>query len=222
MVWLLLVGLIGLALFLIWHFAFNRKAKATASDYGLTWGEKIGWGKIGKSFLLAFLVGLAAYITLVVSSSLFNVDYRFWLFSVKPMSLLQFRIFLSYLIPFFIYFVILGLVLNGQLRPTRKGTEMSMASEMAINVALLLVGIMGLLAFQYIPLLMGGTLTLHASGDNVLLTIVLVEFLPMLTIVALVYTYFFRKTAHIYTGAFLSSLLVTWILVASQATFVAL
>ena len=222
MVWLFLVGLIGLALFLIWHFVFNRKAKATAHDYGLTWGEKIGWAKIGKSFLLAFLVGLAAYVTVVISGWLFNVDFRFWIFNVKHMSLIQFRIFLSYLIPFFIYFVILGLVLSGQLRPTRKGTEMSLASEMAINVGLLLVGIAGLLAFQYIPLLMGGTLNLHTTGDNVLLTIHLLAFLPMLTIVALVYTYFFRRTAHIYTGAFLSTLLVTWIIVASQAIFVAL
>jgi hypothetical protein len=221
MVWLFLVGLIGLVLFLIWHFAFNRKAKATASDYGLKWGPKLDWAKIGKSFLLAFLVALAAYITLLLSG-LFNVDYRIWIFNIKPMSLLQFRVFWSYFIPFLIYFIILGLVVNGQLRPTRKGEAMSMKSEMAINVGLLLLGIMGLLAFQYIPLLMGGTLNLHQTSDNVLLTNVLPQFLPMLTIVALVYTYFFRKTAHIYVGAFLCAILVTWILVASQPIFVAM
>jgi pimeloyl-ACP methyl ester carboxylesterase len=220
--WLLLVGLIALVLFLIWHFGFNRKAKATASDYGLTWGKKIGWAKIGKSFLLAFLVGLAGYVTLVLSGWLFNVDFRFWVFSVKPMSLLQFRIFLYYLIPFFIYFVILGLVLNGQLRPTRKGKEMSLGSEMVINVALLVVGFIGLLAYQYIPLLTGGTLSIGTTSDNILFTIMAFQLLAMFTMVALVYTYFFRKTAHIYTGALLSALLVTWILVASQVTYVLL
>ncbi len=54
---------------------------------------------------------------------------------MKPMSPIQFRMFLSYLIPFIVYFIILGLVLNGQLRPTRKGMGMSLGSEMAINVA---------------------------------------------------------------------------------------
>ncbi len=216
--WLLLVGLIALALFLIWHFAFNRKAKATASDYGLTWGTKIGWSEIGKSFLLALLVVLAGYITLVLSSWLFNVDFRFWLFNAKPMSLLQFRIFLQYLIPFLIYFIILGLVLNGQLRPTRKGVEMGQGSEMAINWALMVVGLLGLLGYQYIPLLINGTL---AITNEALFTIHAIQFLPMFTIVALIYTYFFRKTAHIYVGVFLCTLLVTWIIVASQAIFVA-
>jgi hypothetical protein len=138
------------------------------------------------------------------------------------MSLLQFRIFLSYLIPFFIYFVILGLVLNGQLRPTRKGKEMSLGSEMVINVALLVVGFIGLLAYQYIPLLTGGTLSIGTTSDNILFTIMAFQLLAMFTMVALVYTYFFRKTAHIYTGALLSALLVTWILVASQVTYVLL
>jgi pimeloyl-ACP methyl ester carboxylesterase len=219
LVWLLLVGLIAVALFLIWHFAFNRKAKATASDYGLTWGKNLDWTKIGKSFLLAFLVAFAGYLTLVFSAWLFTVDFRYWLFAVKPMSPIQFRMFLSYLIPFIVYFIILGLVLNGQLRPTRKGMEMSLGSEMAINVGLLVLGFIGLIAFQYIPLLMGGTLALRSE---ILFSIILFQFLPIMTIVALAYTYFYRKTGHIYVGAFLCAMLVTWIIVASQATFIAL
>jgi hypothetical protein len=127
--------------------------------------------------------------------------------------------FLSYLIPFIVYFIILGLVLNGQLRPTRKGMEMSLGSEMAINVALLVLGFVGLIAFQYIPLLMGGTLALRSE---ILFSIILFQFLPIMTIVALAYTFFYRKTGHIYVGAFLCAMLVTWIIVASQATFVAL
>ena len=219
LVWLLLVGVIAVALFLIWHFAFNRKAKATAGDYGLTWGKKLDWEKIGKSFLLAFLVAFVGYLTLVFSAWLFTVDFRFWLFAVKPMSPIQFRIFLSYLIPFIVYFIILGLVLNGQLRPVgRKGTELSLGSEMAINVGLLVLGFIGLLAFQYIPLLMGGTLTLRSE---ILFSIILFQLVPIMTIVALAYTYFYRKTGHIYVGAFLCAMLVTWILVASQATNIA-
>jgi hypothetical protein len=222
MIWLLLVGVIGLVLFLIWHFAFNRKAKASAADYGLTWGSPIGWSKIGKSFLLGFIVVLAGYVTLVLSWWLFNVDFRFWVFNIKPMDLIEFRVFLSYLIPFFVFFVILGLVLNGQLRPTRKGTEMNLGSEMVINVVLLVLGFVGFLLYQYIPLLTGGTLSIGKSSDHILFTIMAFQLLPIFTIVALAYTYFFRKTAHIYAGVFLAALLVTWILVASQPIFVAM
>jgi hypothetical protein len=99
---------------------------------------------------------------------------------------------------------------------------MSLGSEMVINVALLVVGFLGLLAYQYIPLLTGGSLSVHASSDNILFTIMAFQLLAMFTIVALAYTYFFRKTAHIYAGAFFSALLVTWILVASQPTFIAM
>jgi len=83
------------------------------------------------------------------------------------------------------------------------------------------VGFLGLLGYQYIPLITGGTMPVSKSGDDVLFTIMAFQLLPSFTIVALVYTYFFRKTAHIYVGAFLCALLVTWILVASQPIFVA-
>jgi len=218
--WLLLVGIIAVVLFLIWHFAFNRKAKATASDYGLAWGKKLDWVKIGKSFLLAFLVAFVGYLTLMLSAWLFTVDFRFWVFAVKPMSAIHLRSFLSYLIPFILFFIAIGTVLHGQLRPTgRKGNELSLGSEMAINVALLVLGFIGLLLFQYIPLLTGGTLALRGE---ILFTIIAIQILPIMTIAALAYTYFYRKTGHIYVGAFLCAMLVTWILVASQATHVAL
>jgi pimeloyl-ACP methyl ester carboxylesterase len=217
--WLLLVALIAVVLFLIWHFAFNRKAKATASDYGLTWGNKLDWAKIGKSFLLALLVASAGYLTLVFSAWLFTVDFRFWVFAVKPMSTIHLRSFVSYLIPFMLFFIAIGTVLHGQLRPTSKGNELGQGSEMAINVALLILGFVGLLLYQYIPLLMGGTLSLR---NEILFSILAIQLLPIMTIVALAYTYFYRKTGHIYVGAFLCAILVTWIIVASQVTNIAM
>jgi pimeloyl-ACP methyl ester carboxylesterase len=223
MIWALLVAVIAVVLFLVWHFAFNRKAKATASDYGLKWGKELNWRKIGKSFLLAFLVVFAGYLTLVFSAWLFTVDYRLWVFAVKPMSPLHFQIFLGYLIPFILFFVALATVLHGQLRPTRnKGAEMSLGSEMAINWALLVLGFVILLLVQYIPLLTGGKLAFTSPpGPFVyvipLFTIIAFQLLPLMTIVALAYTYFYRKTGHIYVGAFLGAMLVTWIIVASQA-----
>jgi len=164
-------------------------------------------------------VAFVGYLTLVFSSWMFTVDYRFWVFAVKPMSTIHFRSFVSYLIPFILFFIAIGTVLHGQLRPTRKGNELSLGSEMAINVALMVLGFVGLLLFQYIPLLMGGTLSLRSE---ILFSIIAIQILPIMTIVALAYTYFYRKTGHIYVGAFLCAMLVTWILVASQVTNIAL
>ena len=85
---------------------------------------------------------------------------------------------------------------------------------MWINVVLLVVGFIGLLLFQYIPLMAGGTLAIPQEN---LFSIIAFQFLAIMPIAALVYTYFFRKTGHVYVGAFLATILVVWIVVASQA-----
>jgi pimeloyl-ACP methyl ester carboxylesterase len=224
MIWALLVAAIAAVLFLIWHFAFNRKAKATASDYGLTWGKEFNWRKLGKSFLLAFLVAFAGYLTLVFSAWLFNVDFRFWVFAVKPMSNLQFQIFLGYLIPFIFVYLAFAVALHGQLRPRSNKGELSQGKEMAINWALMVVGFILLLLVQYIPLLTGhrlGYMTADISAVP-LWSIIAFQFLPLMTIVSLLFTFFYRRTGHIYTGVFASAMVVVWIIVASEAIHFAL
>jgi len=209
-IWTTLLGLISLALFLLWHFVFNRKSGASGDHYGLTWDRKIVWRKVGKSFLLAFLVVLAGYVSLLLVASLFKTDYRFWVFAVKPMSPLHFRIALSYIIPFTFFFLVAGTILHGQLRRDK----LTLGQEMAVNWALLVIGYVGLLLYQYIPLLSGKTL---ANPAEPLWTIIAFQLLPLMTITALVKTYFYRKTGHVYVGAFLIAMLITWIVVASQA-----
>jgi hypothetical protein len=59
----------------------------------------------------------------------------------------------------------------------------------------------------------GSTLPLSES----LLTIVAIQFVPLLFIVGLLQTYFFRITGRIYVGAFICALFVTWYIVAGQA-----
>jgi pimeloyl-ACP methyl ester carboxylesterase len=218
MIWVLLVYGISLVLFLIWHFAFNRKTKATASDYGVSWGTGfigVGWMKILKSFLLAATVAFVAYLTLAFSDWFFMTDYRIWVFAIKPLDALHFRVFLCYLIPFAAIFVILSLSLHGQLRPGGKeGKEIGFGKEMLINFALNFIGFLVVLLIEYIPLLAGGHLMWPYYN---LWAIIGIQLLPIFTIVALVSTYFYRKTGHIYAGAFLNAMLVTWIVVASQA-----
>ncbi|MGA2468315.1 MAG: hypothetical protein ABSH06_28725 [Thermodesulfobacteriota bacterium] len=92
---------------------------------------------------------------------------------------------------------------------------MSLARAMLANVILMIVGIFALEMYQYIPFWAGGTLNI---AKEPLLTILGYQFIPILAIVALVSTYFFRKTGHIYVGSFLNAMLVTWIIVAGQAT----
>lgn len=210
MVWALLVGLISLVLFLAWHVLVGRKRGATATQYGLTWEAGMTGSKVWKSLLLAVLVALTGYVSLLLSSAVFTVDYRFWVFAIKPMSPGQARIALSYVLPFAFFFTVYGVVLFGQLRRAR-----SLGKDMVVVAALSTLGFVGLIAYQYIPLFMGGTLTI--PGES-LWSIIAYQFVPLMAIVGMVTAYFQRKTGSVYAGAFLSALLVSWIVVASQAT----
>ncbi|MFN8530089.1 MAG: alpha/beta fold hydrolase [Anaerolineae bacterium] len=209
MVWALGNGLITLVLFLVWHFLSNRTA--TVENYGL----KLSAAGIFKSLVAAVLTVGFGYALLALSDALFRTDFRFWVVAVKLMSSLQFRIFLGYLPFFTVFFLILSVALNGQLRLVGKdGAPVSFGLAALANVGLLVLGFIVLLLIQYVPLLGGGTLPL---GEP-LLTIVAFQFVPLLTIVGLVITVFFRRTGTIYMGAFVSALLITWIIVASTAT----
>jgi hypothetical protein len=215
MTWAAGNGLISLVLLLVWHLAMNRKTGATVENYGVTWSNRLSWRKIGKSLLLAVCIVVPAYLLLLISDAQFKTDFRLWVLAVKPMSSLQFQMVLAYLIPFAFYFLVIGVVLNGQLRLVKPdGSPVSWRRALLVNVALMIGGIVLLLLLQYIPLMAGNPLPI----DESLLAIVAFQFVPLLTVVALVSTYFFRKTGHIYVGAFLNAMLITWIIVAAQAT----
>ncbi len=214
MAWAVGNGVISLVLLLIWHYQSNRQAGATAEHYGVTWNGRVNLGLIGKSLLLAICVIFGLYMLLAISDWAFKTDFRLWVLALKPMSLLHFHIFLAYLIPFAFFFLVASTVINSQLRMIKAdGSPVGLGRAMLVNAALLAGGIVIMLLIQYIPLMAGNPLPLGES----LLTIVGIQFVPLLIIVGFVLTYFYRKTGHIYTGAFISALFITWYIVAGQA-----
>ncbi|MCJ7532525.1 MAG: alpha/beta hydrolase [Anaerolineales bacterium] len=211
MFWAVVVAVISLVLLILWHFLANRKKGGSFAAYGFTWKDKgLQLGKVGKSFLLALIAVFAAYLTLVFSAWAFTIDYRIWVFAIKPMSIVHFGIFLRYLIPLAFYFLIIGMVIHGELR-----RNSSAWAQTAVNILLLIGGYILFFLFQYIPLFAGKTLLLP---DVHLPTIVLFQYIPIFIIVGLVSTYFYRKTGHIFVGAFINAMLITWIIVAGTVT----
>lgn len=211
MIWALLTGLIAIGLFLLWHFLLNRKVGATAANYGLLHNGKLKWTPIAQAALLAFSTALVLYASLLLTAYLFDVDYRIWVFGIKLLSPLQLRIALPYLIPFCLFFLAVATILHGQLRKP----GWSFGKELCINWLLLTTGYLVLLVLQYIPLFSGGTMLMPSEP---LWTIIAFQFIPLMTIAALVFTTSYRVTGQVYTGAFLNGMLVTWIVVAGQAT----
>ncbi len=218
--WAIGNGLIFLVLFLLWHFFMGgKKAGNTFSSYGLTWANgKLELAKIGKSLLLAALITAGGYLLLVLVDFFFKTDFRLYVFAVKLFSPLQFHIYLAYLIPFIIFFGISGMALAGQMRLLGKGGEVPLWKAILVNVALMILGFVIFLLWEYIPLYGGGIQTDAANANGPLYVIVAYQFIPMLGIAGAISTYYFRKTGHIYVGAFLSAMIVTWMIVAGTAT----
>lgn len=209
-VWAILNGAISAVLLAFWYFTSARRAGATPRDLGLCRTGGSLAKRIAIAFGLALVVAGVAHASLALSAALFTVDFRFWVFAVKPMNGLQLRMAAGYLLPFVLFFFIYGTVLFGQLR--RAGdTRGNIVRAILVSTA----GFAALIAWQYIPLFLGGTL---ADPTESLWSIIAFQFLPIMTIVAAVTAWSHARTGEVYLGAFLSAMLVTWIVVASQAT----
>ena len=213
MVWAVGVGLISLALFLIWHFFLGGRAGGgSLPAYGLSWRD----GFSARRLLLAVAVGVLAvlslYLLLALNHLLFTADFRFWVVAIKLMSGLQLQLFLGYLLPFTLFFLVFGVILHGQMRAS---DEAPLAKMVAINACLGGLGIAILLLYQYGALFITGSLAIPSQA---LLTIVAIQFVVLLPITSVISTVYFQRTGQVYTGAVVNGLLITWIIVAGQAT----
>ncbi len=78
----------------------------------------------------------------------------------------------------------------------------------------MIVGFILFLGFQYLTLLVTGHLF---STTESLTTVIGMQFVPLLAIVAFVSTFAWRRTGSYLPGAFINALFVTWYIVGSQA-----
>ncbi len=175
-------------------------------------GDKVeGRGPIWGAVLIALSTVGIGYLFVLAADFLFKIDFRFWVVALKPMSLVQFKIALVYLVPFTAFFVF-------ALRGLHTGLSVAGDSRLVqyfSNVGALALGFLVFLAFQYGTLLFSGHLF---SMNEPLNTVIAMQFLPLLSIVAFLSTFAWRRTGSYLPGAFINALFVTWYIVAGQAT----
>ena len=202
MLWALGNGALSLAGFWLWY----RRRAVSLADLGALADR----GYLIRVLWAGLIVVGALLLVVAAAEFLLNVDFRFWVVALKAPSAVQVGLFIVYL-PFFLaFFAVLSLTLHSQLRlglPPRRA--------MLVNGSVLSGGFVLLLLIQYIPLLLGGTLTIASQP---LLTIVAFQFVPVLFFAGAVSTWAFEKTGSIYPGALVNALVITWYLVAGTAT----
>jgi pimeloyl-ACP methyl ester carboxylesterase len=170
------------------------------------------------SWLPSLAIGLATmgigYISLLLVDAFFQVDFRFWVVALKLMSQWQFKSFLFYLIPFGLYFFFTLRGLQSDLAVRRQGWFVHYSATkiaMCGGVALLLIA-------EYLPMATSDHLLIRADPLHAIMAF---QFVPILAIVALISTFTYRRTNSYAPGAVISTLFVTWYVVAGTATMIA-
>jgi pimeloyl-ACP methyl ester carboxylesterase len=174
--------------------------------------------KIVPSIAIALATVGIGYLAVLAADFLFKIDFRFWFVAFKLMSPTQFLYSLVYLIPFTFFFLAAFRALHGGLAVKNDG----LLAQYAVNMAAMALGFAILLAIQYGAVFATGALINPTANSIVALnTIVAIQFLPLLMLMALIATFTFRRTNSYVPGALICGLLVTWYIVAGQATHAA-
>jgi hypothetical protein len=128
----------------------------------------------------------------------------------------QFLIFLIYLVPITAFFVIALHVLHRNFSTP----GISRAALYLTNILALTLGFLVLLALQYGTLWFSGKLfnPLPDPSFVPLSTVIAIQFVPLLAIVAVIATFTWRRTGTSLPGALICGLFVTWYVVAGTAT----
>lgn len=151
------------------------------------------------------------YLALFAVDKLFNVDFRFWVVALKLFSADQFRIALIYLAPMILFFVVTLRALHAGLAV--KGD--SGATQYATAILALAAGFFVFLGLDYGVLFATGGLP---TGFDPLTTVIAIQFLPLMTLIAVIAVFTWRRTNSYVPGALICALFVTWYIVAGTAT----
>jgi pimeloyl-ACP methyl ester carboxylesterase len=174
--------------------------------------EKVAFSiQIVRSLVLAVSVIFVAYMSAVLVDFFLKVDFRFWFVGVKLLTAERFPTAMVYLVPFAVYFVFALRALHGGLSVAGQ----SVWTTYALNALALMGGFLVFLLLQYGTLFTTGTLLTPSEPLN---TIVMFQFVPLLLAAAIISTFLYRRTASYLPGAFVNAMLITWFVVAGQAT----
>lgn len=204
LVWALANGV--LALPALW--LSRRGAEADAAP------ARLERDAVAKALLAVLSVG-ALYAAVLIAHSVFKTDLRFWVVALKPMAAHHLPAFLVYLLPFTAFFYVAQRALHETLSLRWAGPERHYGTGLVASAG----GFALMVAALYAWLFATGHLP-DALGVDVLFTVIAIQFVPVLAVTGVIAVFTWRRTNGALAGALMCGLLVTWYIVAGQATHV--
>lgn len=165
-----------------------------------------------RTFLLAYILFVLAYISMAVLKFLFNEDYRFWMAAMTKMMPQNLLLMFRYGLVVFPTFVAGGLLINfGRMRDMQEGRNT------LLNVVLNVLGLYGTAVASYGYMY----ISYYFAGKSVMPFAIFVTTWTLLIVVPLT-AYISRKmyniTGSIWLGAYTNTLLVTWMFCSSLSS----
>jgi pimeloyl-ACP methyl ester carboxylesterase len=173
-------------------------------------------GHAWRGVLLALLTIAICYAVAALLYALLLVDLRYWFIALRPLQPAQIGTFLAYLVPFALFFLVVLRALHANLAVAAHSIRL----QYLVNIAGLAGGFVVFLAVQY-GLLFGTGRMLGWFMNDALRTVIAINFVPLMAVVAVIATFTWRRTGSHIPGAVLSAALVAWYVVVGQATQVA-
>ena len=162
------------------------------------------------AWMAALTVGVG-YVSLVLADFFFKVDFRFWVLGLKPLDGPHFGLFLAYLLPWFVYFWVSLRALTAALPPKGEGA----LAQYGYAILAMAGGFAVLLAVQYGALFTTGMLLTPTEPLNI---IVAIQFVPLMTVLAILTVFTYRRTRSHLAASLICALVVCWYITGGTAT----
>jgi hypothetical protein len=167
--------------------------------------------RIVPAILISLATVAVGYASLMLAGALFTIDFRVFVVALKLLSGPQAVAFAIYLFPFTAFFAVTLRAMHRNLAVAGDGA----ARQYLSTIAALALGFLVLLALDYGTLFATGQLL---TPWDPLDTVIAMQFLPLMVIVAVISTFTWRRTGSSLPGALVCGLFVTWYIVAGTAT----
>lgn len=208
--WSVACGLVALLFLRIAGFRPIKQAKEA--------GIAIGWGKFGKSLLLALIVTCVAFGMVFITNWLFKTDFRIWTFAVRAFSAAKVWVAVKYL-PFFLVFY----VVNSIAVSRNRFQGWSEGKQIAISCLWNVLGILLFEALQYVPLAINGmtffgaVLSGSLASAGALFPLLMFPVVPILCFAAAIAIKLYKKTGNVWIAGFINAMVVTMLTVANTS-----
>ena len=208
-VWAVLNAALAAIIFAVGYFVDGKKS----GDAPSKWGIKTSWSNVGKSLLLAFIVMVGAYTTVLFADRFFKTDFRFWSFAVRAADGSILTLWLRY-VPFMaIFWLVTSFMVNVSARVQTKKPWANTAMCVVVNT----IGLIGLVTLQFFVLFTTGLAAFYTNRAWVNICLV-IPFIPMMAIGTVVLRKAYQRTGTIYLGAFIMAFVSTIVSVSTANT----